>query len=51
MPRLSEPEASALEAAQLTITPEHLLAQLLDFEPVAAPFISLYLDARTKCVE
>src|SRR5205085_7342889 len=47
MPTLNQKEASAIEAAQLTIGPQHLLDQLLDFEPVPAPFISLYLDART----
>lgn len=30
------------------VSPEQLLDQLLLFEPVSAPFISLYLDARTN---
>lgn len=30
------------------VSPEQLLDQLLIFEPVPAPFISLYLDARTN---
>src|ERR1043166_3305763 len=30
------------------VSPEQLLDQLLLFEPVPAPFISLYLDARTN---
>jgi peptide chain release factor subunit 1 len=44
----TEKEKIAALDASINASPEQLLDQLLLFEPVPAPFISLYLDARTN---
>jgi stalled ribosome rescue protein Dom34 len=42
----TEPKDVAKEPVKTTSNAERLLEKLVEFEPVSAPFISLYLDAR-----